>query len=108
MGRHIVGKWRSRRGAVAVLAAFLIIVMLGIVALSVDLGYMLTVRTQLQVAADSAALAAGAQMSGTRAQVVGVAQQFAGYHTASGRRVDVSTADVEYVMWDSAWRTFTP
>lgn len=48
----------SRRGAVAVLAALLIIPLVAMVAFAVDYGYLLKVRTDLQRAADAAALAA--------------------------------------------------
>jgi uncharacterized membrane protein len=41
------------------------VVMLGFVAFGVDVGYMLLVKTQLQVAADSAAMAAAANMAVT-------------------------------------------
>jgi Flp pilus assembly protein TadG len=49
---------RARKGAVTVLAAILSIVMLGMVAFSVDVGYLLSVREELQRTADAAALAA--------------------------------------------------
>ena len=49
---------KNRRGIIAVLAALLFIVMLGMVAFAVDLGYTAMIQTQLQAAADSAALAA--------------------------------------------------
>ena len=47
-----------RRGVIAVLAALLMVVLFAMVAFAVDLGYITLVRTQLQAAADSAALAA--------------------------------------------------
>jgi hypothetical protein len=50
-------KRRKPRGTVLVLAAFLMVVMLAILALSVDLGYMMVVRTELKRATDAAALA---------------------------------------------------
>ncbi|MCX7427705.1 MAG: pilus assembly protein TadG-related protein [Planctomycetia bacterium] len=48
----------SRRGTIAVLAAFLILPLLAMVAFAVDYGYLLKIRTDLQRAADAAALAA--------------------------------------------------
>src|SRR5215212_8133977 len=86
----------ERRAAITVLAAFLMIVMLGFVAFGVDVGYMMLVKTQLQVAADSAAMAAGANMAGTNAQMVAAAQEFAGYHKASGTKVNLPTTDIQY------------
>jgi Flp pilus assembly protein TadG len=52
-------KLRSdRRGAILVLAAVMVAVLLGIVAFAVDYGHLLKVRTDLQRAADASALAA--------------------------------------------------
>ncbi|MBI2825113.1 MAG: hypothetical protein HYX69_10545 [Planctomycetia bacterium] len=48
----------NRRGAVVVLAAILMIVLLGMVAFAMDLGYLVNARTELQRSADSAAIAA--------------------------------------------------
>lgn len=48
----------ARKGVISILAAFLSIVMLSMVAFSVDIGYLLSVREELQRTADSAALAA--------------------------------------------------
>lgn len=49
---------RARRGVVSILAAILAIVMVGMVAFSVDVGYLLSVREELQRTADATALAA--------------------------------------------------
>lgn len=48
----------TRKGNIVVLAAILMVVMLGCVAFAVDIGYLLLARTELQRSADSAALAA--------------------------------------------------
>ena len=57
---------RSRRkGAIAVLAAIFMVVMLGMVAFSVDVGYIAKTQAELQRACDAAALAAaGALVNG--------------------------------------------
>lgn len=49
---------RDRRGNVIVLTAFSLVGLLGMVAFSVDMGYLMVSRTELQRAADSAAVAA--------------------------------------------------
>jgi len=49
---------KSRKGAVVVLVAFLLIPLLAMVAFTVDYGYLLKVRTDLQRTADMASLAA--------------------------------------------------
>lgn len=54
-----------RRGAIVVLSAILMIVFMGMLAFSVDTGYMFTMQTQLQRSVDAAALAgAGALVDG--------------------------------------------
>lgn len=59
---------RKRRGNILILTAFFMIVMMAILALSVDTGYMYTMNTQLKRQVDSAALAgAGALVNGTSA-----------------------------------------
>jgi hypothetical protein len=50
-------KPNDRRGAVVVLAAFFMVVMIAFIAMAVDLGYIQNVRTELQRSADSAAMA---------------------------------------------------
>lgn len=81
----------TRRGAVAVLAALLMIVAVGMVACAVDIGYVALVRTQLQRAADSAALAAVAELpvipgssgqTAERTRSKAGAARFAGYNNA--------------------------
>ena len=49
---------QSRRGAVAVLAAFFLVALMGVVAFALDIGYLMVVKTDLQRAADAAAHAA--------------------------------------------------
>lgn len=53
--------WR-RRGAILVLSAGLMIVMMSMLAFSIDAGYMFTMKTELQRAIDSAALAAAGSL----------------------------------------------
>jgi Flp pilus assembly protein TadG len=53
---------RPRRGAVLPLTAILVVFLLALVALAVDLGWIMAVDTQVQSAADSAALAGAAQL----------------------------------------------
>jgi Flp pilus assembly protein TadG len=50
--------YRDRRGAIMVMAALLMTVLVGLIAFSVDYGYLLKIRTDLQRSADASALAA--------------------------------------------------
>jgi hypothetical protein len=99
---------RHRRGATLMLSVFLLIVMLGFVAFAVDVGYILLVRTQLQVAADSAALAAAQVMGSPLTDPVTKAKEYAAYHQAGGRKIELKNGDIEYGTWDATGRKFAP
>jgi Flp pilus assembly protein TadG len=96
-----------RRGVIAVLSAVLFIVTLAIVAFAVDVGYLAVVRTQLQAAADSAALASAGASNQSRSGMIQVAQAFAAYHQIGARPVVLNAGDVKFGIWDVATRTFT-
>jgi Flp pilus assembly protein TadG len=53
---------RGRRGAVALLVALTVAVLMGFTGMAVDLGMMWNMKRQVQTAADAAALAAGTQL----------------------------------------------
>ncbi len=55
-------KRRDRKGNVLVLSAFLMLIMMGVLAFSLDVGYVYVSKSQLQRSADSAALAAACEM----------------------------------------------
>lgn len=98
----------SRRGAVVVLAALVMSLMVGLLAFAVDIGYVALSRTQLQAAADSAALAGAASTNLPRADMETVTKRFADANMAAGRKVQLQSSDIEYGTWDTAARSFTP
>lgn len=100
-------KRSPRRGAIVVLAAVLMVIFLGAIALAVDVGYMLLTRTQLQAAADSAAIAATRHPPKSPQEMIAIAQQFAGYHIAGGKPVTLGAADIEFGTFDFTRREFT-
>ena len=108
MLRHLFNARRSRRGSILVLSAFLLVIMLGMVAFALDVGVMMLTKTQLQVAADSAAMAAGAVLGAPNANPVSTAQQFATLHKAAGKSVSLAASDVQNGNWDATTRVFTP
>jgi Mg-chelatase subunit ChlD len=93
-----------RRGGIAVLAAFVLVLLLLMVAFAVDLGYLFTVRTELQAAADAGALAGSAELAASRSRATTVAKEFA------RRNADVPDegVGVEFGHWDFSGRSFTP
>lgn len=90
------------------LAAVSLIALLAMVAFAIDVGFIVLVRTQLQTAADSAAMAGASQLGQSSGAVFQTADRYAGYHTAGGHGVALLPEDVEIGVWDSATRTFTP
>ncbi len=65
---------RSRRGAIAALAAVLMVVVIGMVAFAVDIGYLCVVQTQAQAAADAAAMAGAMSLTGSASSTIANAQ----------------------------------
>jgi hypothetical protein len=55
----------GERGAVAIIVAIILVVLCGFVALSLDVGHLLSVRGELQNGADAAALAGANRLNGT-------------------------------------------
>jgi hypothetical protein len=110
MGKQL--RTKQRKGAIVVLSAVLMVVLLGMVAFSLDIGYIAVVRTQLQAAADSAALAACSTLStatsADHSPVVSKAQEFAGYHVIGGVPLSLQESDVEFGTWNATSLTFTP
>lgn len=91
-----------------VLFAFMLVFILAMVAFAVDMGYVMLVRTQLQVAADSAAMAAAKVMADKPEDVFASAEKFAAFHTVSGEPMKLAPEDVEFGIWDIETRRFTP
>lgn len=112
--RGFLKKWlRTRRGAIVVLAALMMIVFLASVAFSVDVAYMQLTKTKLRSAADAAARAAGEGLS--RAQDEGYARQaakdIAAANLVAGQPLLLDDSDVIFgkssQQANGAW-TFTP
>jgi hypothetical protein len=101
---RLVRRTRARRkGAMLILVAVLTAAVLAMVAFAVDIGYVVTVRTQLQSAADSAALAGASTLMEAYSlnQVQNEALNYA-QTNAPG-----SHASVTLGVWDPDTKTFT-
>jgi Flp pilus assembly protein TadG len=95
---------RGRRGVLAVFAAIFLVVMVGMMAFAVDIGTMSLARSQLQVTADAAALAAASRIS--QGDYVATAQSVAAANKVCGRAGVVNSGDVITGVWDASTRTF--
>jgi Flp pilus assembly protein TadG len=101
----------KRRGATLVLIVLLLTVLVGMVAFAIDVGRMYLVRSQLQTAVDSGALAAGLKLRKNPKDIAGAvaaAKQFV-QHNRVGWLVTVpeDSITIETGKWDKYTRTFT-
>ncbi len=95
-----------RRGAISVFAAFCLIIVIAFLAFSIDLGYLSVSESQLQNAADSAAIS-GAKALPDREAAIDASIEWAAKNFAAGENVTVSRDDVEIGFWDEDAATFT-
>lgn len=111
-----------RRAAIAPLTAILLVLLLGMLAFSIDLGYIVMARTELQNAADAAALAAVEQLqpyyvqyftpgtdqssilTSAKSQAKSFACMYAGFHKAGATSSVVldATNDLQFGYQDSS------
>lgn len=107
MNKPLRNSTQQRRGVTIALTALLMVFMVGMLALAIDLGYVMLIRTELQAAADTAALAgAGATINGTAAAEA-EAIRYASYYQAGGRPIASDQVNVQFGTWDSTTRQFT-
>jgi Ca-activated chloride channel homolog len=112
--RPLLPRWiRTRRGAIVVLAALMMIVFLASVAFSVDVAYMQLTKMKLRSATDAAARAAGEALS--RAQNIAdaraAAKTIAQANRVAGDPLLLDDSDIVFgksAQQDSGAWTFTP
>jgi Flp pilus assembly protein TadG len=96
--------WNRRRGAIAVLSAFVTVVLLGLGAFAVDLGVIAYSRTELQRTADAVALTAAAQLPDqSTATSTGIATST---NNTSAISPALAGSDFEFGWWDRDTATF--
>ena len=96
---------RRRRAVVLVQIAVIIPVLLGVAALTVDVGYMFNVRAQLQLTADAAALAGTLQLPDELAAPA-TALENAGINFPNHGTV-LAPSDIHLGQWDADLAVFT-
>jgi Flp pilus assembly protein TadG len=97
-----------RKGAIAVLAAVFMVVMLGMVAFSVDVGYIAKTQDELQNAADAAALAAADVLVNGNAAATTAAQTYLALNNVAGQPLDPANMTVTIGTWNTNTLAFTP
>jgi Flp pilus assembly protein TadG len=112
MSRRNDGRGRERsseRGAIAVLAAILLTLVMGFAALGFDLSYVRLARFEMKNAADAAAHAAMMVLRETKdqTQAKNAAISLASKNTVLGSPVILDDADVSFGVWDYDTSTFS-
>jgi Flp pilus assembly protein TadG len=97
----------NRRGAIAVLAAFLMVVMMAVLAFAIDVGVISHARTDLQRGVDAGALAAASELSANPGNEIATARQFVKLNAMNGSRLQDSEITVEVGTWNRSSRQFT-
>jgi Flp pilus assembly protein TadG len=94
--RGLIKQRDNKRSAVLLWLVISIPVLLGFTALSVDLGYVRHCRNQLQIAADSAAMAAAGQLTSTSvsSDILPIAQKYALLNTVGKVNPAVASEDL--------------
>ena len=110
MKRKPAREFRHRRGAIAILSVAMLTVLLGMAAFSVDYGYTLTARADLQGAADAAVLAAARELTPDNYGWQGYSEyharemvrNFANSNINAGGSFQIPDADIEIGRYDPA------
>lgn len=108
MSRSLRQKACERNGSITVLMAVLAIFVLALVAFGVDVGYIMTVNTELKRTADAAALAGASVLVEGQSAANAEVHTFVSMNQVGGHAVPGSDITVETGQWDINARQFTP
>lgn len=103
---HIRNQKSPRRGVIVVLSVVLLVLVFGFVAVTVDLGHMAVVKTQLQAAADAAALGSAQEIPLGETTVVQSAKDLAQRNKVAGSPVTLQNSDVRLGFYNRLTHSF--
>ncbi|MBN2410661.1 hypothetical protein JXQ31_03145 [candidate division KSB1 bacterium] len=87
---------KSKKGSVIVTTALAMVVIIGFMALSIDVGYMVTTKNQLQAAVDAAALAGANGLLVSQADATNRAVHFASLNDCMNQPVVLGLSDISF------------
>jgi hypothetical protein len=104
----ISAKLKSETGVTAVYVAIMLVVFIGMIALAVDVGYMMVAKNESQNAADAAALAGARRLgenyyvsaSPVTTDVTTVAQNTASQNKVAGQNLAADNIDIQIGIWE--------
>lgn len=97
----------DRRGAVLVLASLLMVVIFAFTAFTIDVGYIAITKTELQNAADAAALGSCTELANGEIAVRQTARDIGLVNVAAGAPVSIPDPDIELGVFDFSTKEFT-
>ncbi len=98
---------RDRRGKIVVMTAFLMTMLMAMVAFGVDVGYIAVARTEIQICTDAAALAGASGLADGTAVAQTRAQDYLTKNKVAGQTLGTSNATIEFGTWADTTKTFT-
>jgi uncharacterized membrane protein len=99
-------RW-GRKGTITILAAIFMVAMLGMVAFSVDVGYVAKTQAELQRACDSAALAAAKALVNGNGAADAAATSYLALNNVAGKLIDPTSMTVEHGQWSTTTNSFS-
>jgi hypothetical protein len=106
--RVLPAKNRDRRGKIVVMTAFLMVMMMAMIAFGVDVGYIAVARTEIQICTDAAALAGASGLVDGIGVAQTRAQEYLSKNKVAGQTLGNSNATIEFGTWSDTTRVFTP
>ncbi|REJ70617.1 MAG: VWA domain-containing protein [Planctomycetota bacterium] len=97
-----------RKGAIVVLAALLMVLMVAMLAFSIDSGYIASCRTDIQRSVDAGAFAGAGVLAEGIVVADQAAREYTRYNRVGNSEIENGLIDVEFGQWDDASRSFTP
>jgi hypothetical protein len=97
---------QERGGAIIVLAAFMMVIMLGFCAFAVDLGYVANTRTELCRAVDAGALAGATVLPQGLAATTPIVRQYLKANIVGAREIADDEIELDTGHWDSQVNRF--
>ncbi|MCA9151233.1 MAG: TadE/TadG family protein [Planctomycetales bacterium] len=98
---------KSRRGAIVVLTAFLLIFLMALMALSIDVGYMQNARVEMDRAVDAGALAGAGMLVEGVDEAQAEAREFVQRNNVAGRPLNDDELEIEVGQWDRTNESFS-
>ena len=98
---------QKRCGAIAIMAAVCLVIVVAFLAFTIDFGHINVAESEMQNAADAGALSGVRALASSRNDAILQAKAWAGRNIASNRSVQVQDTDVEIGVWDKETAMFT-